>query len=88
MSNNKRIRLLSVETPVASESIDTKLISMVYAVGNVKDLPINGVREKRTICNIVENADHYTIYISNKDVSQVWMDIPKSNKVRIEYIID
>lgn len=88
MSNNKRIRLLSVETPVASESIDTKLISMVYAVGNVKDLPINGVRQKRTICNIVENIDHYTIYISNNEVSQVWMDIPKSNKVRIEYIID
>lgn len=86
--NTKRIRLLSVETPVASDSIDTKLISMVYAVGNVKTLPINGVRVERTICNIIENVDHYTIYISNKDVSQVWMDIPKSNKVRIEYIID
>jgi hypothetical protein len=86
--NDKRIRLLSVETPVATESIDTKLISMVYAVGNIKDLPINGVRVKRTICNIIEAENHYTIYISNQDVSQAWMDIPKSNKVRIEYVID
>ena len=86
--NTKRIRLLSVETPVATESADTKLISMVYAVGNVKDLPINGVRQKRTICNIIDSGEHYTIYITNNEVSQVWMDIPKSNKVRIEYIID
>lgn len=88
MSNTRRIRLLAVETPVASESQDTKLITMTYAVGNVKNLPINGVRVERTICNILEEKECYVIYISNNDVSQVWMDIPKSNKVRVEYIID
>lgn len=88
MANTSRIRLLAVETPVASESPETKLISMVYAVGNIKKLPIGGKVVERTICNILEAENHYTIYISNKDVSQVWMDIPKSNKVRIEYIID
>jgi len=73
--NTKRIRLLSVETPVASESIDTKWISMVYAVGNVNDLPINGIRVKRTISNIVLILDFYRIYISNDNTTQDWMDI-------------
>lgn len=86
--NTKRIRLLSVETPVASESIDTKLISMVYAVGNVKKLPIGGVIVNRTICNIVTIPDYFRIYITNDSVSQEWMDIPITNKVRIEYFID
>lgn len=88
MDNTKRIRLLAVETPVASESKDTKYITMTYAIGNVKHLPIKGERVERTICNIMEGPEHYTIYISNNNVSQIWMDIPKSNKVRIEYIID
>jgi len=86
--NTKRIRLLSVETPVASESIDTKWISMVYAVGNVKDLPINGIRVKRTISNIVLIPDFYRIYISNDNTTQEWMDISIRSKVRIEYFID
>ena len=86
--SDKRIRQLAVEIPVSSESPETKWISMVYAIGNVKKLPINGNLEKRTICNIVENTDCYSIYISNENVSQIWIDIPKSNKVRVEYIID
>ena len=88
MDSTKRIRLLAVETPVASESQDTKLITMTYAVGNVKKLPINGERVDRTICSILIIPDYFRIYISNNDVSQVWMDIPISPKVRIEYFID
>lgn len=88
MNDTKRIRLLSVETPVRSDSIETKLIPMVYTIGAVRELPIGGIIVKRTICNIVEIEEHYRIYISNDNVSQVWMDIPKSNKVRVEYIID
>jgi hypothetical protein len=86
--NDKRIRLLSVETPVKTESADTKWISMVYALGNTRELPIDGIIVKRTITNIIEAENHYTIYIANNNVSQIWMDIPKSNKVRVEYIID
>lgn len=86
--STKRIRLLSIETPVSSESINTKLISMVYAIGNIRKIPIAGVIKERTICNIIENDKHYKIYISNDDVSQEWKDIPKSDRVTIEYIID
>lgn len=86
--STKRIRQLAVEIPVSSESIDTKWISMVYAVGNVKDLPIDGVRQKRTICNIIKIPDYFRIYISNDTVSQEWMDIPISPRVRVEYFID
>ena len=88
MDNSKRIRLLAVDTPVSSESPETKWITMTYAIGNVKHLPINKERVERTISNILEFQDHYSIYISNNNVSQIWMDIPKTNKVRIEYIID
>lgn len=85
----KRIRLIAVETPVSTESINTKFITMVYAIGSVKELPIDGVKVKRTIEYIVDEGDCYRIYISNETTTQVWLDIQKTNRVsKVEYIID
>lgn len=60
----------------------------VYTVGQERILPINGVREKRTIHEIIEKDNCYAIYIGEGAVSQRWNDIAKSDRVNVQYFID
>lgn len=60
----------------------------VYTVGQDRMLPINGIKEKRTIREIIELEDCYAIYIGDGVISQRWNDIAKSNRVNVQYFID
>ena len=43
---------------------------------------------KRRICQIVEAKKGYNVYLENGTESQLWKNIPKSNKVIVEFVID
>lgn len=88
--NDKRIRQIAVETVVNTDNDLTKLVQMVYFVGQDRNLPIFGKLNpvKRTITEIVELEKVYRIFISDNEVAQEWKDIPKSKRVSsIDYFI-
>ncbi len=87
--SNKRIRKLAEMVAVSSDSLDTKWVTFSYEVGLNRKLPIFGkdLPVERTIGEIVENEKHFVIYISNKEATQEWIKIPKTNRVKIEYFI-
>lgn len=87
--SNKRIRKLSEMIAIRSESQDTKWVTFSYEVGFPRDLPIYGKQKpvSRTIGEIVEIEKHFIVYISDKEVTQEWLKIPKTNRVKIEYFI-
>ena len=61
----------------------------IYYVGQERMLPINdGKREKRIICDILENETHYIISLANNEISQIWKEIPKSDRITIEYFVN
>lgn len=60
----------------------------VYTVGQERLLPINGVKQKRTIFEIVEAETCYQIYIGTGETVQRWNDIAKSDRVNVQYFID
>lgn len=76
---DNKIRLISVEM------FDRP--SFVYFVGQDRRLPINGKDTTRTICDIEETDSHYVIYIAEGPVAQKWKQIPKNDKVTVEYKI-
>lgn len=61
--------------------------AFVYFLGQVRRLPIDGKDVSRTICAIDETETHYVIYIAGDEVAQRWKDIPKTDKVTVEYAI-
>jgi hypothetical protein len=76
---SKRIRTLLVELS------DRETI---YVANKPRDITIDGLKVKRTITNIELVGDHFELYISNGAESRHWKDIPKNNKVTVEYYID
>ncbi len=85
----ERVRQLAVETVVNSTySIETKFITMVYAVGGIRRIPLNGKDEMRTISDIVESKKYYTLYIAEGASTQKWKKIPISKRVIVDYFID
>lgn len=76
---NKRIRTLLVEMSDRET---------VYVADKPRDITINGVKVKRTITNIELVGDHFELHISEGVESRHWKDIPKNNKVTVEYYID
>jgi len=77
--NTKRIRLLSVEI--------FNREPFVYVADKPRPVKIDDKREMRTITNIIENGDHYEIFLSSGVESKHWKDIPKNNNVTVEYYI-
>ena len=77
--DNKRIRTLLVEMA----DRDT-----IYVAGKPRPMTIGGKKVERTITNIVLVEDHFEIHISEGVESRHWKDVPKNNKVTIEYYID
>lgn len=61
---------------------------MTYIVGKPRILPINGKNVSRVIAEIFETENHYKIYISNEEVTKEWIDMPKSDRITVEYFID
>ncbi len=85
----KRIRQLAVETVVNSkDSIETKLITMLYTVGGTRKIPLNGKEETRTISDIVASEKHYALFIADGASTQEWKQIPKSKRVTVDFFID
>lgn len=76
---NKRIRTLLVEMS------DRETI---YVADKPRSLKINGVNAERVITNIELVGDHFELHISDGAESRHWKDIPKNNKVTVEYYID
>jgi hypothetical protein len=61
----------------------------VYYVGQERMLPINeGKREMRTICSIEQNETHYIVSLADNEISQVWKEIPKCDRITIEYFVN
>ena len=85
----KRIRQLAVETVVNTENDLTKLSTFIYTVGQLRKLPIleKDKLVERTISELSETETHYKLFISDNEVSQEWKNIPKSERVIIEYFI-
>jgi len=77
--SNKRIRLLSVEIFNREPH--------VYVCDKPRPIRINDVQEMRTITNIVEKEDHYELFLSVGEESKHWKDVPKNDKVTVEYYI-
>lgn len=79
MSNN-RIRLLSVEM--------FNREPFIYVADKPRPITIDGKKTFRTITNIELIDDHFEIYISEGAESRHWKDIPKNDKVTVEYYIN
>ena len=79
MDNSKKIRLLSVEIYDRPP--------MVYLADKPRPITINNIRTTRTITNIELVDNHFEIYISEGSESRHWKDIPKNDKVSVEYYI-
>lgn len=75
----KRIRLLSVEI--------FNREPFVYVADKPRPVTIDGKKEMRIITNIIENGDHYELFLSLGEESKHWKDIPKNNNVTVEYYI-
>ena len=80
MSQNKRIRLLSVEI--------FNREPFVYVCDKPRDITIDGKKERRTITNIELVGDYFELYLADGAESKHWKDIPKNDKVTIEYYIN
>ena len=80
MSQTKRIRLLSVEI--------FNREPFVYVADKPRPIKIDGRQETRTITNIVLVDDHYELYIADGVETKHWKDIPKNDKVTVEYYIN
>lgn len=78
--SHKRVRLLSVEI--------FNREPFVYVVDKPRPITIDARKVTRTITNIEEHETFYKIYISNGEVAQEWKDIPKNDKLTVEYFID
>lgn len=78
--SNKRVRLLQVEI--------FNREPFVYVMDKPRPLKIEGKNVTRTITNIEEHETFYKIYISDGVVAQEWKDIPKNDKLTVEYFID
>lgn len=78
--SHKRIRLLQVEI--------FNREPFVYVMDKPRPLKIEGKIVTRTITNIEEHETFYKIYISDGVVAQEWKDIPKNDKLTVEYFID
>lgn len=76
---NKRIRLLAVEREGNNP--------FLYVTDKPINVSIDGQTEKRTITNIVLVGEHFELYLSDGAIAKHWKDIPKTNKVTIEYYI-
>ena len=77
---SKRVRLLQVEI--------FNREPFVYVMDKPRPLKIDGKMVTRTITNIEEHETFFKIYISNGEVAQEWKDIPKNDKLTVEYFID
>lgn len=75
----KRIRVLT-ETLFNREPF-------VYVADKPRSFNIDGKIEMRTITNIVPKDDHYEIFLSSGAEAKHWIDIPKSDRVKVEYYI-
>lgn len=78
--SSKKVRLLSVDI--------FNREPFVYVINKPRPITIDGKRTERTITNIEEHEAFYRIYISNGTVAQEWKDIPKNDKLTVEYCID
>lgn len=59
----------------------------VYVTDKPRSFNIAGKREERTITNILAVDDHYEIYLSSGAETKHWKDVPKSDRVNVEYYI-
>ena len=59
----------------------------VYVADKPRSFNIAGKVEMRTITNIIAMDDHYEIFLSSGVEAKQWKDIPKSDRVNIEYYI-
>ncbi len=59
----------------------------VYVTDKPRSFNIGGKIEMRTITNIVAVDDHYEIFLSSGAETKHWKDIPKSDRVNVEYYI-
>ncbi|MES2864087.1 MAG: hypothetical protein V4666_08215 [Bacteroidota bacterium] len=59
----------------------------VYVTDKPRPFNIGGKTEMRTITNIVAVDDHYEIYLSSGAEVKHWKNIPKSDRVNIEFYI-
>lgn len=83
--NGKRIRHLTEDREGFG--------AFIYFVGQERRLPISGKSATRTIteielCDAIVDDIHFKIYISNGAVAQEWINIPKTNKIKVEFFID
>ena len=79
MSNDKRIRLLSVDI--------FNREPMVYVCDKPRPFKIDGKIEQRTITNILPKENFYEIYLADGETVKHWKDIPKNDRVTVEYYI-
>jgi hypothetical protein len=62
---------------------------MSYFLGSKHTFYIDGDKISREIQNILEDEEHYFIYLlgENNEI-QLWKKLPKNNLTTVEYVID
>jgi len=86
--SNQVIRQIAVQTVVNDDnSKETFWKTMVYTVGQVREIPIEGQKVKRKLTSIIREKDCFKLYITNEETTQEWIDIPATDKVTVYYFI-
>lgn len=63
--------------------------AMRYIVDNEHKVIIGGKPEKRKISQIIEDAEHFFVYLSNaENESMMWRKIPKNECTTVEFEIE
>jgi len=58
------------------------------SVGSKQDVYIDQVKTPYEVSQITEDKKKYMVYLKTGDEEQLWKEIPKSDLVSVEYLID